>query len=165
MFLVRILLALFFRFYIFSSDLQCIIQTYELRGSLKKCPLCRAPMSLVFFDFNPQNHTCSVIDLNDVQNHQHILMSSSTEFEDVSLDTFNRNVLNHPSTRKDVPLGVARSLMKDKTGFFTPIQRYRRKIYLYKLYILDPYPDKYLKIIGLITFLVSLLFLLYFFFT
>ena len=138
-------------------DLQCILQAFQLHGSLKRCPLCRAPVSLIFFNFNPATATCSVVDLDDAaQRRQLLLTPQSSTAESISEHELKHSIEKHDSVRTDVPFSIARSCFLDKTGFFSPLQKYRSKVYRYRLLIVDPFQSQFFMLVGLILYVFSL---------
>ncbi|KAK2949533.1 hypothetical protein BLNAU_15515 [Blattamonas nauphoetae] len=118
-------------------DLTCLLLAAQTTPAVKTCPICRAPMGIVLYDFNPSQRTCSALDINDATQYGRILtdlvrqtnVTSESEAELSQLTAVVDHLRRDFSSCTSVPLALGRTLVRNKPGNLTQMQIYRRTVY------------------------------------
>lgn len=117
---------------------------------LRKCPVCRIPFSSIFYDFDMKKHKGDVIDVRDVNTHwRNIRTSNKTQklHENFGDDKIQQ-LLVQTSSSSLMSLSEIEDYLSKKVGFFSTIQRYRKKIYSEKLLVNKPLCKINYKLVG-----------------
>ncbi|KAK2949452.1 hypothetical protein BLNAU_15648 [Blattamonas nauphoetae] len=118
-------------------DLTCLLQAIELNQNVKTCPLCNTAMALILYDFDPINHTCSVLDINDIANEGTKLRTRSpVTYDQTSAQVFEEMQKQY-SVHTNLKLTQMKSLLVEQPGYLSPRQRYRKVIYSESLFPVD----------------------------
>ncbi|KAK2945441.1 hypothetical protein BLNAU_19613 [Blattamonas nauphoetae] len=134
-------------------DLECILQVLDYNKNSLICPICRTSMTLILYNFNPSNRTCSVFDIVDASSYTPILESMTDSSSLCSQSETSRNrgssavdkLKSHFSARHNVPLMIVRTFVQNKPANLTPYQVYRRCIYQEHLFPEDVLPKHSLQ--------------------